>query len=279
MHQQAKAEPGRHDHKLCRVMDTLLYKLDESIQDAKYAYHLDGTAPKAWGVSLDPASGSYGILHSNTTSNSPWICGRFLLFHFPSPDHELAERHSLAALALIRRKDYARRVLEFPAHRDLCDLFAIGAIDILLHEPGYGLALALDAMDRLRTIAMEGFWTESNGRLVEALAPGEVDQDLPAGRLALPIFDTLRQAAEIFLAAPPSKTWYSIRNGRELLYSRTGQVVSRKTRRNKRRGRLLCWGEECQGLLQAAGRPIDWEPGLPPEETQQSFFKATDEQQ
>ena len=110
----------------------------------------------------------------------------------------------MSACFAVLADGYLDRVRDFPAHPDLCGLFRIARVDCLLSPTG-GVALTLAAPDRALIAARDGVMVDTAEGPRQAVAPGDLDKDLPAFDLAMPFFTALAASLGQALGTPPAR--------------------------------------------------------------------------
>jgi G3E family GTPase len=139
---------------------------------------------------LDPVTGAKGQ------------GSRFSLSYFPAPEEETLENFSIQAGIQALAPDFLDRVRQFSLYPELTDLFHIGFIEAAVEEEG--VFIAFQACERLAWTSDPGIVIQGPKGPVQAVAPGNIDQDLPALDIAMDFFSPLVAAFTYTLASPPS---------------------------------------------------------------------------
>jgi len=181
---------------------------------------------ECWTVRINGFAGVFGLFFSGLEPCPDWVRGRFLLYYFPDPDEDLVEKFSLRAAALTQRPDYLQHVRDFPSHGEFSDLFGIGLFGLAVHSGGRALALKLESLSSIRTIAEEGVFLSDNGQPVPMIAPGGRDQDFPSMETASGLFNTLAASITFNLGQPPSYLSERRFPAEQIVYDRAGATRS-----------------------------------------------------
>jgi len=139
---------------------------------------------------LDPVAGAKGQ------------GSRFSLSYFPAPEEEILENFSIQAGIQALAPDFLDRVRQFSLHPELTDLFHIGFIEAAVEEDG--VFITFQACERLAWTSDPGIVIQGPKGPVQAVAPGNIDQDLLALDIAMDFFSPLVAAFTYTLASPPS---------------------------------------------------------------------------
>jgi G3E family GTPase len=158
---------------------------------------------EGWTAKINGYPGVFGLFFMGVEPLPEWITGHFGLCYFPDPAEALVERYSLRAAAFTQNADYWPCVRDFLQHPEMCELFGIGSVPLGIRPDQRGLALALQSVSSQRTLAREGVRLLQDGQMVELVAPGGCDQDLPAFETALGFFDVLAASVTFNLEQPP----------------------------------------------------------------------------
>ncbi|MCP4721166.1 MAG: GTP-binding protein [Desulfobacteraceae bacterium] len=127
---------------------------------------------------------------------------RFTMCYFPAPDEQILEQFSIEAGIAALAPDFMDRVRQFSLHPDLISLFHIGFIDCAVQD--HGVFMALQASERLGWRSEKGIMVDTSGGSAQAVAPGGIDQDLPAREIAMNFFRSLVASFTYTLAFAPS---------------------------------------------------------------------------
>ncbi|WP_319469806.1 GTP-binding protein [uncultured Pseudodesulfovibrio sp.] len=154
-------------------------------------------------VKITGMAGVYGLEFLTNNQNGGTGRASFYISYFPAPDEELVESFSVQAGIAAQADDYLDRVREFTLHHDLRALFSIAVLDAYFMPESQGIALSLSAPELDTIMAMDGVTVETPNGPVQAVAPGNADQNLPAWDTALPLFNALAASASYCLGMPP----------------------------------------------------------------------------
>jgi len=181
-----------------------------------------------WTARIKEYSGIYGISFAAFHTSGKWITGQFTLSYFPDPDEELVEVCSVEAAAVTQRNDYFTRVRDFLKDPDLCNLFAVGRIDLCVSGSEGALLFGLESVSRQRTVAQDGISVIRDGRYIELVAPGDYDQNFPSYSTALAFFRVCAASVTFNLGEPPVSLHRAYGKGEEVVYSAKGEVWKRE---------------------------------------------------
>ncbi len=159
--------------------------------------------PQGWTAKIGGFSGVFGLVFVGVEDVPGWAAGRFGLCYFPEPEEALVERCSLEAVALTQAGDYRDRIREFQRQPEMCGLFDIGSLLLSVRKDRRALALAMESVSSLRTVALDGVWLKREGRESTLIEPGGYDRDFPAFDTALAFFDVLAASVSFNLEVPP----------------------------------------------------------------------------
>ncbi len=160
------------------------------------------TRPGTLTARLNAMPGVYGLLPLDTCPG-PKAC--FSLCYFPAPDEELLESFSIQAGIEALKPDFMDKVRGFSRHPDLLPLFHMGFIEAHISSTGTGPFLAMTARDRLGWISETGIRVNTPDGEIEAVAPGESDQDLAALDITMPFFRSLAASFSYTLSTAPDR--------------------------------------------------------------------------
>jgi G3E family GTPase len=183
-------------------------------------------AVENWTAKIKGYSGVFGLFFMGLEPRPGWITGLFGLCYFPDPAEALVERYSLRAAAFTQNADYWPGVRDFLQHPEMCELFGIGNVLLCIRPDQRGLALAMQSVSSQRTLAREGVRLQRDGQMVELVAPGGCDQDLPAFETTLGFFDVLAASVTFNLEQPPVCLVERRCPATQVLYDGSGAVSS-----------------------------------------------------
>ncbi|MCU0593744.1 MAG: GTP-binding protein [Desulfobacterales bacterium] len=168
-------------------------------------------AVEGWTAKIRGNPGVFGLFFMGAEPLPGWITGIFGLCYFPDPAEALVERYSLRAAAFTQSADYWPCARDFLQHPEMCELFGIGSLLLCVRPDRHGLALVMQSVSSQRTLAREGVRMLRDGQMVELVAAGGCDQDLPAFETALGFFDVLAASVTFNLDQAPdpaTQAWY-----------------------------------------------------------------------
>ncbi|MBI9092671.1 MAG: GTP-binding protein [Desulfobacterium sp.] len=153
---------------------------------------------------LNAMPGVYGLLPLDSCpSPDPKAC--FSLCYFPAPDEALLESFSIQAGIEALKPDFMDKVRTFSRHPHLLPLFHMGFIEAWIPSKEAGPFLAMAAKDRLGWVSETGIIVNTPNGEIEAVAPGENDQDLAALDIVMPFFRALAASFSYTLSAAPDQ--------------------------------------------------------------------------
>lgn len=161
-------------------------------------------AVEGWTAKIRGHAGVFGLFFMGVEPTPEWASGLFGLCYFPDPAESLVERYSVRAAALTQGGDYWPCVRDFLQHPEMCGLFGIGSLVLAVRPDQRGVALVMQGLSAQRTVARDGVRLLRDGETVELVAPGGLDQDLPAFDAALGFFDVLAASLTFNLEQPPA---------------------------------------------------------------------------
>ena len=186
-------------------------------------------AVEGWTAKIKGYSGVFGLFFMGVEPMPRWVTGLFGLCYFPDPAETLVERYSLRAAAFTQSADYWPCVRDFLQHPEMCELFGIGNVLLCIRPDQRGLALAMQSVSSQRTLAREGVRMLRDGQMVELVAPGGCDQDLPAFETALGFFDVLAASVTFNLEQAPVCLVERRFPATQALYDGSGAVSTQET--------------------------------------------------
>jgi G3E family GTPase len=108
----------------------------------------------------------------------------------------------------------------------MCELFGVGNLLLSVRHDQRALALVMQSLSSQRTVAREGVRLPQGGQMVQLVAPGGYDQDLPAFETTLGFFDVLAASVTFNLEQPPSCLIERRYPANQRVYDRSGTVSS-----------------------------------------------------
>lgn len=143
-----------------------------------------------------------GVFSFYPVDPDPCHAARFLLSYYPGPEEALVEKYSIEAGICALAPDYMEKVRNFVDHDDFAGLFHIGCVECLKSD--HGIFISFQALHRMGWIAEKGIEIENENGLFQAVAPGGIDQDLPAFNIGMAFFKPLAASFSYTLGAVPS---------------------------------------------------------------------------
>jgi G3E family GTPase len=160
-------------------------------------------AVEGWTAKIKDHAGVFGLFFMGVEPVPGWATGRFGLCYFPDPSEALVERYSVRAAAFTQTDDYWPCVRDFLQHPEMGELFGVGSLLLAVRADQRALAVAMEGASSQRSLARDGVRLLRDGQMVELVAPGGCDQDLPAFETALGFFDVLAASMTFNLEQPP----------------------------------------------------------------------------
>ena len=154
-------------------------------------------------VRVGTMNGVYGLELLNRSEQSGTGQATCLVSYFPSPDEELIESFSIQAGMAAQEKDYLDRVREFTQYPDLRALFGIGLLETHFYPDKPGISLAISAPEKDIITAEDGIFLDTPTGQIQAVAPGDSDQNLPSWDIVMPLFDALAASTSYCLGKTP----------------------------------------------------------------------------
>jgi G3E family GTPase len=161
-------------------------------------------AVDSWTAKIKEHDGVFGLFFMGSEPTPEWLTGLFGLCYFPDPGETIVERYSLRAAAFTQNADYWPCVRDFLQHPEMCDLFGIGSVLLCIRPNQRALAVVMQSLSAQRTVAREGVRLLRDGQMVELVAPGGCDQDLPAFETTLGFFDVLAASVTFNIEQAPA---------------------------------------------------------------------------
>nr|WP_287413190.1 GTP-binding protein [Pseudodesulfovibrio sp.] len=177
-------------------------------------------------VRVTGMQGVYGLKFLNVSETDSMGQATFHIVYFPAPDEDLIESFSVQAGIAAQQDDYLDRVREFTLYPDLCALFGVGVLEAFFLSEESGVALTLTAPENDTVIALDGVILETPAGLIQAVNPGEKDQNFPAWKTAMPLFDALAASASYCLETAPQSLTRQTRPGMQRTYGKETGIHS-----------------------------------------------------
>ena len=147
-----------------------------------------------------------GVFAFHPIEPGPGHVGRFSLSYFPAPDEALVENFSIEAGIQALTPDFIKKVRRFNRHLELTVLFHVGIIECLLDN--HGVFISFQARQRLGWVAEQGVEIQTPDGPAQAVAPGGVDQDLPALEIGMSFFRPFAASFSYTLGTAPTQFHY-----------------------------------------------------------------------
>ena len=187
----------------------------------------------SWTAKVKGLGGVFGLEFDAVEECSAWSVGRFILSYFPHPEEALVESLAVAAATWTQLPDYLPLIRRFPERAEFAELFQIGRVRLGVKPQNMGdggvdgLMLELGCLDWQRSVALDGLRVTMEGREVEIVPPGGVDQNFPALDVAWPFFEALAASVSFNVGAPPNGVFQYTRPWEEMVYNGKGEVSAR----------------------------------------------------
>lgn len=181
---------------------------------------------EGWTAKIKDHAGVFGLFFMGLEPTPDRATGRFGLCYFPDPAEPLVERCSLKAAAVTQRADYHQRFRDFMQHIEIGELFGVGSLLLSVRQDQRALGLAMYGMSALRTVAREGVRLPREGQMVQLVAPGGYDQDLPAFEVALGFFEVLAASVTFNLEQAPGSLMEARYPAHQRAYDASGATFS-----------------------------------------------------
>jgi G3E family GTPase len=181
---------------------------------------------EGWTAKVRDYAGVFGLFFMGIEPTEGWTTGCFGLCYFPDTAEALVERCSLRAAAFTQAENYRRCIRDFLQHPEMCELFGVGSLLLSVRTDQRALALGMQSLSSQRTVAREGVRLPQGGQMVQLVAPGGYDQDMPAFETTLGFFDVLAASMTFNLEQPPGCLIERRYPATQRVYDRSGTVSS-----------------------------------------------------
>ncbi|WP_196772914.1 CobW family GTP-binding protein [Pseudodesulfovibrio alkaliphilus] len=217
--------------------------------------------------------GVYGLHLLNAMGSSHDGQAVFGISYFPAADEELVESFSIQAGLASQSQDYLERIREFTQYDDLYALFGIAVLEAHFHASLPGIALALTAPERDIVIALDGVPLKTPGGQIQAVSPGGEDQNLPALKTALPLFNALAASASYCLEDSAQSMTRHSRQGMRRVYGENIGLKSQTAPEVKDIRFGLGWGMPVPDNREVNRLELAWDAPAPvPEEFRDALW-------
>jgi len=193
--------------------------------------------------------GVYGISSPCPSRLKGRGCAEFELYYFPSPDEELLESFSVEACFEALRDDYLDRVREFSREEALMNLFGVARLLVVFNGEDGSVCLELTASERQVLISEGGIEIIRNNSTEQVVAPGEVDQNLPALETVWPLFSVIAASFSFCLSATPGYVQRWSRPAQKTVYTCDQRSYVEPVAGVKELRLGLAWGAQNCGLV------------------------------
>ena len=181
---------------------------------------------EGWTAKVRDYAGVFGLFFMGVEPTPGWTTGCFGLCYFPDSAEALVERCSLRAAAFTQTEEYRHCIRDFLQHPEMCELFGVGRLLLSVRHDPRALALVMQSVSSQRTVAREGVRLPQGGQMVQLVAPGGYDQDLPAFETTLGFFDVLAASVTFNLEQPPGCLIERRYPATQRVYDRSGTISS-----------------------------------------------------
>lgn len=159
--------------------------------------------PEGLSAKIAGQEGVYGLSLSESGKDEDWGTATFDLYYFPAPDEEILESFSVAACIAALQDGYLEQVRAFTQHEILKTLFHIAKLSVSTNADNTSVTLTLRAAGQLILVSADGVKVTRGNREEEVVAPGEIDQDLPALDIALAFYRIIATSFSFCLNSAP----------------------------------------------------------------------------
>lgn len=204
-------------------------------------------ASPAWTMKINGYRGIFGIMLGETHRKAGIIEGRYRINYFPDPDEELIEKFSVSAGMRAHQENYLEDIRRYTLHDDLMMLFNVGLLMVRIDADGRWASLEAESMTQLRMRNMQGLRLEGEQGEREIVAPGELEQDLPAWEITRALFDTLAGSLSFLLQEEPTRVLLYSHEGMETVLGTDGSVEFADDPENSRQALQITWGTHAPG--------------------------------
>jgi len=181
------------------------------------------TCVGGWTVKIATYAGIFALYFQSTEARSEWIRGRFGIVYFPDTEEDLIAEVSIEGFLRARSFTYLPHIREFLLHPKLVDLFVIGELSLVVNIDETFLLLALESMNRQRSIALDGIRLPKEDEIIPLVEPGGYDQDFPAYTVASGFWKVIAASLAFSLEEPPSYLHHHQIPGSVIAYDSAGR--------------------------------------------------------
>lgn len=176
-----------------------------------------------WTVKIRGYAGIFGLGFEKACRTADGRAVRFALFYFPGPEEGLLEKFSLMANHLAQQEDYIPLIRSFPEHPDFTHYFSIGHLTMGVNADENCLLCIQENPSAKRSIIEAGICLPDNGTLVQLVAPGASDEDIPAFSLASGFVDVFLASVAFHFGSLPTVLHHDQRPGRQMVIAPDGR--------------------------------------------------------
>ncbi|MDD4729148.1 MAG: GTP-binding protein, partial [Dysgonamonadaceae bacterium] len=160
---------------------------------------------EGWTCRIHNSKGVYGIAFDHSQKNNGWFLGNYKVYYFPNKEEEdVLDQFSLEAAVACQQPEYISYLRDFLCYPDFASLFEIATIQLSISEDQQAVICSLNADEFLTTISSTDVYWEVDGEKKMLIEQGDVDQNLPAFELALPLFNVLAATLTYNLKEKPA---------------------------------------------------------------------------
>jgi G3E family GTPase len=199
--------------------------------------------PEGLSAKIAGQDGVYGVVLADRKENPKWGEATFNIYYFPSPDEETLESFSVAACIAALQDGYLEQVRSFTDHEKLKTLFHIARLSVRVNSKNTNVTLTLRATDHLVLISADGVKVTRENQEEEVIAPGGIDQDLPALNIAHSFFRIIAASCSFCLGATPTHLQRKSRTATKYIYFQDNRVEQHPLPEAKETALSLSWGE------------------------------------
>ena len=181
---------------------------------------------EGWTAKIRDYAGVFGLFFMGVEPTPGWTTGCFGLCYFPDPEEALVEQYSLKTVAFTQSVNYRHCIRDFLRYPEMCELFGVGSLLLSVRSDQRSLALVMQGLSSQRTVARDGVSLLQGRQMVQLVAPGGYDQDLPAFEITLDFFDVLAASVTFNLEQPPCCLIERRYPATQRVYDRSGIVSS-----------------------------------------------------
>lgn len=172
---------------------------------------------ECWTIKVKSNPGVYGVIFDRGAVSGDYISSSFALFYFPDPDEEILENFSLNGALFAQEENYVFLIREFPYHSEFYSYYHIGDFYITYSAENSALFAGVQGLSQNRIISKEGIKVPGDNENF-IVRPGEAEQDFPAFKYCLDIFDVFVSSLAYQLKINPASLYYRTDPGVQVVY-------------------------------------------------------------